>query len=175
MTWSGGIRGWSSLFLLHFTYILYQADSNQRCDKCNIWHIMWYSPLPTLKCCECTCYLLSTSSSTSWVKWWNQGQSAVRCGERDSAAERPYYWPFTNLKVFYTQRGCDWHNICHAPGARIVCSAFHSIKAVVSQVTALRTGLQTCGINCKGHTLVPVCHSGTPTASGSVTDQECLA
>ena len=30
-------------------------------------------------------------------------------------------------------------------GARMVCSAFHSIKAVVSHVGTLRTGLQACG------------------------------
>ena len=52
----------------------------------------------------------------------------------------------SNCKVFYTQQGhCDWHNVCHTPGARMVSSAFHSTKAVVSQVGALWTGLQDCG------------------------------
>jgi len=38
----------------------------------------------------------------------------------------------SNWKVFYTQQGhCDRHNASHTPRARMVCSAFHSIKAVV--------------------------------------------
>ena len=47
----------------------------------------------------------------------------------------------SNCKVFYTQQG---HCVCHTPGARMVSSAFHSTKAVVSQVGALQTGLQAC-------------------------------
>jgi len=33
----------------------------------------------------------------------------------------------------------------HTPGARMVCSAIHSTKAVVSQAGALWAGLQACG------------------------------
>ena len=32
--------------------------------------------------------------------------------------------------IVYTQQGhCDWHNVCHTPGARMVSSAFHSTEA----------------------------------------------
>jgi len=35
------------------------------------------------------------------------------------------------LQGLYTQQWhCDDHNACHTPGARMVCSALHSIKAV---------------------------------------------
>jgi len=54
----------------------------------------------------------------------------------------------SNRKVFYTQQGhCDRHNACHTPRARMMCSASHSIKAVISQVGALWTAY---GIDCKG-------------------------
>jgi len=169
------MRGWSSLFLLHLTYIYIRPIPIRDVINaifgtlCDILHCQHWSAANALAICS------QQAAAHHELNGEIKAKSAVSCGERDSAAERPYYWPFRILKVFYTQRGCDWHNICHAPGARIVCSAFHSIKAVVSQVTALRTGLQTCGINCKGHTLVPVCHPGTPTVSGSVTAQGWLA
>jgi len=40
------------------------------------------------------------------------------------------------LQELYAQQGhyCDIHNVCHTPRARMVCSAFHPIKAVVSQI-----------------------------------------
>jgi len=37
----------------------------------------------------------------------------------------------------------------------MVCSAFHSTKAVVSQVGTLQMGLQTVGIDCKGYASMP--------------------
>ena len=49
---------------------------------------------------------------------------------------------------FYTQQGhYDRHNACHTPRARMMCSASHSIKSVISQVGALWTAY---GIDCKG-------------------------
>ena len=33
----------------------------------------------------------------------------------------------------------------HTPGTRMMCSTFHTIRAIVTQVGALWTGLQTCG------------------------------
>jgi len=49
------------------------------------------------------------------------------------------------LQDFCAQWGhFDRRNVCPAHGARMVCSAFHSIKAVVSQIGALWLGLQAC-------------------------------
>jgi len=43
-------------------------------------------------------------------------------------------------RFFYTQQGhCDWHNVCLTPGARMVCSAFHS--TVVSHQGCCQTWL----------------------------------
>ena len=44
-------------------------------------------------------------------------------------------------RSFILNRGIVTDNVCHTPGARMVCSAFHSTKPVVSQVGALQTGL----------------------------------
>jgi len=71
-------------------------------------------------------------------------------------------------KVVYTQGGIVTdYNACHAPEARIVCSAFHSIKAIVSQFGALRTAYRPMGIDCKGTTPWRL-SARHPTASGSV-------
>ena len=52
----------------------------------------------------------------------------------------------SNCKVFYTQQSIVTDKIvCHTPGARMVCSAFHTIKAVFSQVGTLQTDIQACG------------------------------
>jgi len=47
--------------------------------------------------------------------------------------------------VEYNNNNNNNNNVCHAPGARMVWSAFHFTKAVVSQIGALRMGLQSCG------------------------------
>ena len=55
----------------------------------------------------------------------------------------------SNYKVYCIQKGID---ASHTPGARMVCSAFYSIKAIVNQVGALHlmvlTGLW--GLTVKG-------------------------
>ena len=57
-------------------------------------------------------------------------------------------------------------NASHAPGTRIVCSAFHSIKAIVSQFGALRTAYRPMGTDCK--VTMPWClFARHPTASSS--------
>ena len=68
---------------------------------------------------------------------------------------RPRSGGNNTCKVFYIQQGhCDRHKDCHTPGARMVCSAFHSIKVVVSQVGALWMGLQARGgLTVKAHCL----------------------
>ena len=43
------------------------------------------------------------------------------------------------------------------PGAGMVCSAFHFIKAVVNQVGALRTGLQACARSGSGNETMVNC------------------
>ena len=43
----------------------------------------------------------------------------------------PLWWTIAAARSFYIQQGnCDWHNVCHTPGARMVCSCstFHSVK-----------------------------------------------
>ena len=47
-------------------------------------------------------------------------------------------------RSFILNRGIVTDNVCHTPGARMVCSAFHSTKAVVSQVGALLMCSQAC-------------------------------
>ena len=54
-------------------------------------------------------------------------------------------WPMQDL--LYTQQGhCVRHSVpvTLQARARVVCSGFHSTKAAVSQVGALRIGLQAC-------------------------------
>ena len=43
-----------------------------------------------------------------------------------------FWWEITTARSFIAY---VWHNVCHALGARIGCSAFHSVKAVVCQVS----------------------------------------
>ena len=69
----------------------------------------------------------------------------------------------SNCKVFHSQQGlCDGYNACHTPRAMMVCSAFHSIQAVVSQgwciVTAPPTG--TCTISDVQYIIVQGCMPG---------------
>jgi len=62
-----------------------------------------------------------------------------------SSSAGPALVEIATARSFILNRGIVPDNFCHTPGARMVSSAFHSTKAVVSQVGALRTGLQACG------------------------------
>jgi len=53
------------------------------------------------------------------------------------------WWKIATARSFIFNRGIVTDTMPATP--RMAYSAFHSIKAVVSQVGALRTGLQACG------------------------------
>jgi len=89
---------------------------------------------------ECSIKSFTLSLQTPWTSF----DPYLYSGE--SSFADPALVENSNCKVFNTQQGhYDQHNACHAPGTRMVYSAFHSIKAVASQVGALPKGLQASG------------------------------
>jgi len=78
----------------------------------------------------------------------------------------------SNCEVFNTQQGIMIDNACHTPRVRMVCSAFHSIKVVSARLVPCEWAYRPVRIN--GTFLAPICHPGTPIASGSVAEQGWL-
>ena len=85
----------------------------------------------------CQCLFSNTSQKAQLRAPLSPLQTAWTCFDPclysgGSSFSRPCSGGKSNCKIFYTQQGhCDWHNVCHTPGARLVSSAFHSTKAVV--------------------------------------------
>ena len=57
-----------------------------------------------------------------------------------SPQQIPLWWKIATAKSFVLSNGIVTDNVCHSSRAWMLCSAFHSTKAIVSQVGALRTG-----------------------------------
>ena len=73
-------------------------------------------------------------------------QSSTLSSNRSRSPRALLWWKVATARSLHST-GPLWkkHSACHTPRARMVCSAFHTTKAVVSQVSALRMGLQACG------------------------------
>jgi len=94
------------------------------------YNMFWNDKLPNIFCSNTSQNAQLRAITLSLQTAWTGFDPNLYSGGSSSAG--PALVEIATARSFYTQQGhFDWHNACHTPGARMVCSAFHSTKAVV--------------------------------------------